>query len=137
MAYYKEFYNSFKMRSKYCFYDCDEPLDKIAFNGKCRIFVPGYLAYDIKSYRSKILNKPTYKEIFMTCCDDYYEKTGNENDIFFTDIFPFDYDNDDDNNDNDNNNDDRPLLRNPEKVYLLEMRMEEKGDRMTNFLMSL
>ncbi len=81
------FHKSFKIRSKECFYSIDEDPDKIAFNGKCRIYVPGFMAYNIKSYRSKILNKPTYREIFIKCCDDYIKKSGNMNDYIFTDLF--------------------------------------------------
>lgn len=134
----KDFQASFKMRSKYCFYDCDKPLEKIAFEGKCRIFVPGYMAYNIKGYKSKILNKPTYKDIFLLC-DDYIKKTGNMNDIYFTDLFiPTD---NMDNIDIDINNLDeslyllsQPFILNPKKIYDIEMRMEGMGDRLDAFL---
>lgn len=138
---YKDFKKSFKMRSKYCFYDCEEPINKIAFKGKCRIFIPPYMAYDIKGYTSKILNKPTYKDIFLLC-DDYYIKSGNINDIFFTKIFlP---ENNIDNIDIDINNLnesleelEKPFILDHKKVYNIEMRMEDMGDRFNDYLRSV
>jgi len=135
----KDFQASFKIRSKYCYYDIDQDPDKIAFEGKCRIFVPGYMAYNIKGYKSKVFNKPTYKEIFNICCDEYIKKSGNMNDFYFTELFiP---NNNMDNIDIDINNLNeslyllsQPFILNPKKVYDIEMRMEDMGDRLNKYL---
>ena len=135
----KDFQASFKIRSKYCYYDIDQDPEKIAFNGKCRIFVPAFMAYDIKGYTSKILNKPTYKQIFNICCDEYIKKSGNMNDIYFSDLYiP---ENNMDNVDVDINNlkeslylISQPFIANPKKVYNIEMRMEGIEDRLDRYL---
>jgi hypothetical protein len=134
------FHKSFKIRSKECFYDLKEDPDKIAFQGKCRIFVPAFMAYNIKAYRSKILNKPTYREIFIKCCDDYIKKSGNMNDYILTDLFlP---DNNMDNREYDptrNFNDTfklmcKPFLLNPNKIYDIEMRMEGWAGKLDDYI---
>lgn len=128
-----DFNNSFKLKSNECYYDCEEPPEKIAFNGKCRIFVPGYMCYGVKSYRSKILNKPTYKDIF-NLCDEYIKKSGNMNDYYFREIYPPE-NNFDNISENKNSTIDeilksyyKPFILNPKKVYDIEMRMQGIGD---------
>jgi len=122
--------NSFKMRSKYCFYDCDKDPEKIAFNGKCRIFISGFLVYDIKGYKSKILNKPTFKEIFNKCCDAYIKTSGNTHDIYFTgidtDYFP--------RTEDINARLLEPYIIDPDKVYNIEMFMDGMNTRFTDYL---
>ena len=135
----KDFFNSFKLQSEKCYYDCEEPPEKIAFNGKCRIFVPGYMVYGVKYYRSKILNKPTYKDIF-NICEDYIKKSGNMNDYYFREIYAPE-------NNADNIEDDenatiedilkahyKPFILDPKKVYDIEMRMEGMGDSFDRYL---
>ena len=122
--------NSFKMRSKYCFYDCSKDPDKIAFNGKCRIFVAGFLVYNIKGYKSKVLYKPTFKEIFNKCCDAYIKTSGNTHDIYFTglaiDYLP--------------RTEDinaallEPYIIDPDKVYNIEMFMDGMNTRFNDYL---
>jgi hypothetical protein len=135
-----DFLNSFKIRSKKCFYDCDEDPEKIAFNGKCRIFVPAFMYYNIKGYTSKILNKPTYRQIFNICCDAYIKKSGNMNDIFFTEIFLPDNNMDNVEYDPSRNFDEtfklmcQPFILDKKKVYDIEMRMEDMGHRLDNYI---
>ncbi len=43
------------------------------------------MAYDIEGFISKILNEPTYRQIFNICCDKNIKKSGNM--IIFTDLF--------------------------------------------------
>ena len=136
----ENFHNSFKIRSNECFYNLKEDPEKIAFNGKCRVFVPAFMAYNIKGYRSKILNKPTYREIFNKCCDDYIEKSGNMSDYILTDLFlP---DNNMDNVEPDPTRDFnetfklmcQPFKLNPKKIYDIEMRMEAWAEHLNSYI---
>ena len=127
--YLKDFLNSVKIRSKHPYYTCEEPLNKVAFNGKCSFFVPGYMVYDIKGYKSKVLINPTYKDVF-DLCDDMIKETGNINNIFFKDIeIMTDYE------DIFNNNIKDPLLINPYKVYNIEIIMEDMREAFDNYKM--
>lgn len=110
--YLKDFYNSIKIKSKECYYICEEEPEKIAFFGNAVFFVPAYLAYDIKSYKSTVLINPTYRDIF-DLCDDYIIKSGNIETIFFKDIELFEnYEEYEEQQEPKNNND---------KIYYFEL----------------
>ncbi len=136
-----DFLNSFKIRSKNCFYDNEHDPNEIALNGKCCIYVPSYMAYNIRGYKSKILNKPTYKDVF-NLCQEYIKKTGNPNDRYFKAIYPPEnnadnvdiYDYDINNIDEYIKEQKKPFILDPEKVYNIEMRMEGMGDALDQYL---
>lgn len=110
--YYNDFMNSIKIKSNECYYVCNEKPEKIAFEGKCSFFVPSYMIYNIKGYKSKIFNNPTYKDVF-NLCDEITEKTGNINNIFFKDIEPYEEYEEIMNN--------KEPFKNQEKIYNIEI----------------
>lgn len=138
-----KFEKSIKLRSENCFYDCNEDPEKIAFGGKCRIFVPSYPFYNIKGYKSRILNKPTYKEIFELC-EEYISSTGNPHDRYFQCIIPPE-NNSENFNITDYNIDNideylketiKPFILDPKRVYNIEMRMDPMSDAIDRFMIS-
>ena len=57
-------YIDYDIHSKYCTYCCDEPPDKIAFNGKCIIYIKADGFFATNAYTSSVLDNPTYLDIF-------------------------------------------------------------------------
>ena len=136
-----KFQKSINLRSENCFYVCNEHPEKIAFLGKCRIFVPSYPFYNIKGFKSKVFYKPTYKEIFELC-EVYIEKTGNPHDRYFQYIIPPE-NNAENFNITDYNIDNideylketyKPFILDPERVYNIEMRMAPMSDAIDLFM---
>jgi len=78
-------YIDYNIHSNHCSYCCDEPPDKIAFNGKCIIYIKADGFFATNGYTSSVLDNPTYLDIF-NLLDDIVETTGDYHHTFFEGI---------------------------------------------------